>query len=161
MVGISGLVDKNNELLNEFIDHTTQNPTKIYSFNFMTEITMDNFREAFFQTLSNSNWANEGYLVFHKIEETNQKFIRQEMKRLSAFYGIGTILLKVDNLEDTEVISLAEGRNKLDLNFINELISNDENVDFKNFIKNTNEAKKRNEIDLELFNNICVNKQLN
>jgi len=36
---------------------------KLYSFELKRELSIANIREAFFQAVSNSSWANEGYLV--------------------------------------------------------------------------------------------------
>ena len=36
---------------------------KLFSFELKKELTLSNLREAFFQAVSNSSWANEGYLL--------------------------------------------------------------------------------------------------
>jgi hypothetical protein len=36
---------------------------KFYSFELKKELTFSNLRESFFQAVSNSSWAHEGYLV--------------------------------------------------------------------------------------------------
>ncbi|MDO4250151.1 MAG: hypothetical protein Q4C68_01430, partial [Moraxella sp.] len=38
-------------------------PIKIYSFEIKKELSFNNYKEYFFQAVSNSSWANEGYLV--------------------------------------------------------------------------------------------------
>lgn len=42
---------------------------KLYSFEMKKELTFSNIRESFFQTVSNSSWANEGYLVAPKVSQ--------------------------------------------------------------------------------------------
>ncbi|WP_346350276.1 hypothetical protein [Spiroplasma endosymbiont of Calodromius spilotus] len=45
--------------------------TKFYSFELKKELSFANLRESYFQAVSNSSWANEGYLVTLKISESN------------------------------------------------------------------------------------------
>lgn len=54
---------------------------KLYSFEIKKELSFSNLREAFFQAVSNSSWANEGYLVAAEIDEDED--FRLELKRLS------------------------------------------------------------------------------
>ncbi|WP_338982612.1 hypothetical protein [Spiroplasma endosymbiont of Eupeodes luniger] len=44
--------------------------TKFYSFELKKELSFANLRESYFQAVSNSSWANEGYLVALKISES-------------------------------------------------------------------------------------------
>ncbi|MCX8000925.1 MAG: hypothetical protein N3A69_18625, partial [Leptospiraceae bacterium] len=60
---------------------------KLYSFELKRELSIANLREAFFQAVSNSSWANEGYLVAATID-TDEDFMN-ELKRLSTAFGIG------------------------------------------------------------------------
>ncbi len=54
---------------------------RIFSFEIKQELNFNNLREAFFQTVSNSSWANESYLVAAKIQ--NDEEFSNELKRLS------------------------------------------------------------------------------
>jgi uncharacterized protein len=38
---------------------------------------MSNLREVFFQAVSNSSWANEGYLEAAEIDTANEKLIKK------------------------------------------------------------------------------------
>ena len=57
-------------------------------------LSFSNLREAFFQAVSNSSWANEGYLVAADIS-TDEDF-QAELHRLSASFGIAIIQLDIE-----------------------------------------------------------------
>lgn len=98
---------------------------KIYSFELKRSIDSDNqLKQYFFQALSNSNWANYGYLVTYEISES----LNDEMSRLNEAFGIG--IIKMDARE-IQVLYPARER-KLDYNAIEKL--NSINPNFKEFI---------------------------
>jgi hypothetical protein len=103
---------------------------RLYSFELKRELSFSNLREAFFQTVSNSSWSNEGYLAASVID-TNKDF-RAELKRLSTSFGIGIIGIDVEGPDTTEVIFPARPREVLDWDAINKLTIN---ADFKSFLK--------------------------
>ncbi len=55
--------------------------------------------------MSNSSWANEGYLVATSIS-TNE--VEEELRMLSAFHGIGVILLNPENPTESEILFPAQ-----------------------------------------------------
>src|SRR3972149_4189270 len=55
---------------------TGNTAVKLYSFELKRELSITNIREAFFQAVSNSSWANEGYLVAANID-TDEDFANQ------------------------------------------------------------------------------------
>lgn len=65
---------------------------KIYSFELKKFINNANLKECYFQAVSNSSWANEGYLVAFEIKDDNE--LQNELARLNASFGIGVIELK-------------------------------------------------------------------
>ena len=98
---------------------------KIYSFELKKNIDSDNqLKQYFFQALSNSSWANYGYLVTYEISES----LNDEMSRLNEAFGIG--IIKMDARE-IQVLYPARER-KLDYNAIEKL--NSINPNFKEFI---------------------------
>ncbi len=67
------------------------NVVDIYSYELKTKIENDHeLKQYFFQAVSNSSWANYGYLVAFEIRD----FLLTELERLSLSFGIGFILLK-------------------------------------------------------------------
>lgn len=59
-------------------------PYKIYSFEMKKNLNFTNLREYYFQAVSNSSWANEGYIVALDIDE-DESFLA-ELKRLNNAY---------------------------------------------------------------------------
>jgi len=68
---------------------------KLYSFEIKKSLSFSNLREAFFQAVSNSSWAHEGYLTAADIS-TDEDF-RAELRRLSSSFGIGIIQLDLED----------------------------------------------------------------
>ena len=85
-----------------------------YSFEIKQTINTSNYRESFFQAVSNSSWANEGYLVALNIRE-NAPDLMLELERLSSAFGIGVMQLcdQSGDLRDNPVVYPAQRRNSL------------------------------------------------
>jgi uncharacterized protein len=123
---------------------------KIYSFELKRELNFSNLRESFFQAVSNSSWANEGYLAASEINN-NEEF-RNELKRLSTSFGIGVIKIDIVDPDSTEIIFPAKPRENLDWEAINKLAIN---PDFKEFLKRVKNDISIKEISREKYDNIC------
>lgn len=66
---------------------------KLSSYEIKKEINSDSeLKKAFFQAVSNSSWANYGYLVAFEFSES----LMEEMERLSISFGIGIIELSAN-----------------------------------------------------------------
>lgn len=104
--------------------------TKLWSFGVKVLINRSNVREAFFQTVSNSSWANFGYFVAAQINGTDTL---KELRILSALHGIGLIQLNVDMPCDSQIIIPAKERDAVDWNTVNRLV--EENKDFAAYVK--------------------------
>jgi uncharacterized protein len=92
-------------------------------------LNFGNLRESFFQTVSNSSWANEGYLVASKI--SNDIDFMDELTRLSTSFGIGVIELSLEDPHSSKILLPAKYRDSLDWETINKLTMNN---DFKEFL---------------------------
>lgn len=100
-----------------------------YSFEMKIAIETGNeLTKGFFQALSNSSWANKGYLVaaYYNPE------LYDEMKFLNSTYGIGFIKLNVDDYRASQIILQAKQKRDLDWNRIDSLYQS--NIDFADFI---------------------------
>lgn len=106
---------------------------KMVSFEIKRELNFANLRKHYFQAVSNSSWANEGYLVVCDIVESQEFY--SELQRLSNSFGIGIIRLNLENIDESEILfnSRYKNNNELDLPTINKLTT--ENPDFKRFIE--------------------------
>lgn len=120
---------------------THSSSIKLFSFELKKELTFNNLRESFFQTFSNSSWANEGYLVANEIEK-EQEFI-EELERLNSAFGIGIIELDFDNPLNSQVVYPARTKENLDWNTMDKLMIN---KDFKNFVDSISNSSKIDKI---------------
>ncbi len=130
IVGVKFPFERNKETLN-LLANIKQGEYKLYSFELKKSIEFGNLKEFYFQAVSNSSWANEGYLVvFERID----KEVRDELKRLNASFGIGVIQLDSD-IWASEVILPALQRN-LDIETLDMLV--EESPDFRDFVNDIN-----------------------
>lgn len=152
---IVGIEDLSNDWHNE-VKHCSKEysyrKTKLWSFEVKKTITRSNIREVFFQAVSNSSWANFGYLVTQNIEGANTE---KELNILSGLHGIGVIALNVNNFSESQFLIQAKEKNEIDWHTINRIA--EENKDFLNYIKQirqfyqTGEIKKSEWFCEELF----------
>jgi len=100
----------------------------IWSFEVKISLSMSNVRESFFQAVSNSSWANYGYLVASEIYDDAMK----ELRILSNSHGIGVIILDKENPTESDIVIPAE-INELDFDVLNRIAK--QGGDFKEFIR--------------------------
>ncbi|GAA6784795.1 COG2958 family protein [Helicobacter pylori] len=142
MVGVRFLhAELSNENLIAFSKKFDTLPVKLVSFELKKEISVNNCRECYFQAISNSSWANEGYLVGHHINTHNPKLM-DLLKRLHASFGIGVIDLRTD--EDKSAILLnAKYKEKIDYTVALEL--SEKNEKFSGFLKSVVDYDPKNQ----------------
>ena len=104
--------------------------TKLWSFEVKLLLNRSNVRECFFQAVSNSSWANLGYLVAAEIEGQDTL---KELRMLFAAHGVGLIKLDADNPAESEVLIPARERDEIDWDMANRLAT--ENRDFLEYVK--------------------------
>lgn len=130
---VVGMEDLGKEWHREVRDCVTQHfdkRTKLWSFEVKLLINRSNVRECFFQAVSNSSWANFGYLV---AAEIGGQDTLKELRMLFAAHGIGFIKLDVDNPADSQVLIPARERDEIDWDMANRLAT--ENRDFLEYVK--------------------------
>jgi hypothetical protein len=124
---------------------------KMFSFELKKELTFDNLRESFFQTVSNSTWAHEGYLV--AAEVSNEEEFRDELRRLSISFGIGVIQLNLDDPDSSEIVFPARTREKLDWDAMDKLAG--KNPDFQEFLQRVgHDITSKEEIRKEKYDKV-------
>lgn len=96
MVGVDFL-NLQNKVSQTFLKVINRADTfKITSYEIKKEINTDyDLKRCFFQAVSNSSWANYGYLVALEINSS----LSEEMERLNQSFGIGIIELKANPFE--------------------------------------------------------------
>jgi len=103
---------------------------KLSSYEIKKEINSDSdLKKAFFQAVSNSSWANYGYLVAFEFSD----ILTEEMERLNQSFGIGVIELNA-NPYQSKILFPAKFSN-LDFKTIDKLCKI--NKEFEKFIEQT------------------------
>ncbi len=125
IVGVEFEEFKNDATLSLLKATEPKESVHIYSYELKKKIESDyQLKQYYFQALSNSSWANYGYLVAFEINED----LSEEMERLNNAFGIGII-----HMQASESRVLFPARKKqLDYSTIEKL--NNLNKDFSEFI---------------------------
>ena len=123
---------------------------RLFSFEIKKELSFNNLREFYFQAVSNSSWANEGYLVAADIEK-DEEFL-QELNRLTNSFGIGIIKLDIENPDSSEIIYPAKEKDIVDIETMNKIAQI--NPDFKRFMKRIKLDLSTKEIRKEEYDKI-------
>ncbi|QQW75801.1 hypothetical protein HG576_00485 [Helicobacter pylori] len=119
----------------KFLHHTGQKRHKLFSFELKKELSLSNLKESYFQAVSNSTWANEGYLVVFGIEDKYKDKILDELKRLSQSFGIGVIKLESE-ISNSKILFPAKER-EIDIPTLDMLVEQSPK-DFKPFMERIN-----------------------
>jgi uncharacterized protein len=98
---------------------------RLWSFEVKIAISRANVRECYFQTVSNSSWANLAYLVASQIEGSRTM---AELRMLAALHGVGVILLDPANPSESQIVIPAIERENVDWSTASRLSA--ENPDF-------------------------------
>nr|EAL6495035.1 HrgA protein [Campylobacter coli] len=117
------------------LENIKQNSYKLFSFELKIALNFSNLKECYFQAVSNSSWANEGYLVILKEIDSE---VLSELRRLNQSFGIGVIKLEKD-ISNSQILLSAKER-ELDIQTLNMLIN--KNPNFKEFIDDINKQIK-------------------
>ncbi|MBT7470262.1 MAG: hypothetical protein HN692_07660, partial [Candidatus Cloacimonetes bacterium] len=130
MIGIKFLTLKT-KTSQTFLKAINQADTfKITSYELKKEINTDyELKKSFFQAVSNSSWANYGYLVAFEISDS----LEDEMERLNQSFGIGIIKLK-QNPYESKILYQSKYR-ELDFKTLDKLCKI--NINFDKFIEQT------------------------
>ncbi|GAA8568930.1 COG2958 family protein [Helicobacter pylori] len=137
----------------KFLHHTGQKRHKIFSFELKKELSLSNLKESYFQAVSNSTWANEGYLVVKNIKED----VLDELRRLNQSFGIGVIKLESE-ISNSKILLPAKER-EIDIPTLNMLIEQSPE-DFKPFIEKINKQIEKGldtAVDMENFFDEALN----
>lgn len=127
MVGVNFLQLKNKTSQEFFKKINQKEAFKIYSYELKREISSDNeLKQAYFQAVSNSSWANYGYLVALEFSDD----LQDEIERLNQSFGVGIIKLSA-NPYQSKILYPARYKN-LDFKTIDKLCKT--NPDFEKFI---------------------------
>ena len=129
---------------------------KIYSFELKVSLDFSNLKESYFQAVSNSSFANEGYLVVY--EELDSE-VFDELRRLHSSFGIGLIKLELEPTESS--VLLPSTLRNLDFKTIDMLVN--KNADFRVFIDTINgdiQTNDKRRIALQYYDKVLDDESL-
>ncbi len=116
-------------VVKDCVRHGNDSSVRLWSFEVKKQLTRSNVRQSFFQAVSNSTWANFGYLVATGLNND----VEAEIQMLSSLHGIGLLVLKTESLFDSEILIPARERTNIDWQSVNRIVG--ENADFHRFIE--------------------------
>ncbi|MGN8463071.1 HTH domain-containing protein [Helicobacter pylori] len=139
--------DKYQQETLKFLHHTGQKRHKLFSFELKKELSFSNLKESYFQAVSNSSWANEGYLVVFILDDE----VLNELRRLSQSFGIGVIKLESE-ISNSKILLPAKER-EIDIPTLNMLVEQSPK-DFEPFMEKINKQIEKGldtAVDMENF----------
>ena len=130
VVGYEDLIQEYSEDLRDIIKRNSGIRSNLYSFEVKSGIiSHSKLREYFFQTVSNSSWANYSYLVSEGLAEEAEN----ELQLLCGSFKIGFIQLDRNNPRNSRILIQAP-RKELDYDMMYRIAN--ENSDFAKYLKN-------------------------
>lgn len=137
IVSVENLGAEWHDEIKECASHAGDSQIKLWSFEVKLGLNRSNVRESFFQAVSNSSWANFGYLVAGGIQGDDTL---KELRILSGLHGIGVILFNFENPSESEIIIQAKERSNIDWHTANRIAQ--ANSDFLEYITLIHEFHK-------------------
>lgn len=116
-------------VVKDCVRHGNDSSIRLWSFEVKKLLTKGNVRQYFFQAVSNSTWANFGYLVATGLSND----VEPELQMLASLHGIGVLLLNTESLFDSQILIPARERTNIDWQSVNRIVS--ENTDFHRFVE--------------------------
>jgi hypothetical protein len=134
LVGIRDLTTTWNDQIKHVAPYYAASQTDLWSFEVKLLLNRSNVRESFFQTLSNSSWANFAYLVAAEIAGDGAM---EELRMLCALHGVGLMELETADPTESRILIPARQRLEVDWPSCDRLLK--ESADFFTFIEKVTE----------------------
>ena len=129
MVGLEDLMAEWQPQIQDCAEKAGDQRARLWSFEVKLRVSRSSVRRDYFQAVSNSSWANFGYLVAAEIDSDTDA----ELMMLHGLHGIGLIKLNVENPAESAIRIPARERSAVDWATSNRLAK--ENKDFRLFAK--------------------------
>ena len=117
------------EVVRSCVRSGNDSSVRLWSFEVKKHLTKGNIRKYFFQAVSNSSWANLGYLVAAGLNAD----VENELQMLCSLHGIGVILLNTGSLFDSQILIPAKEKKSVDWQSANRIVL--ENSDFHHYVE--------------------------
>jgi uncharacterized protein len=142
IVAMEDLTQDWTDQIKQLVEARKDKASRLWSFEVKILLNRANVREYFSQALSNSAWANFGYLVATEIAGDNETM--REYRMLYGLHGIGLIRLNPNEPTESEIVVYARERQDVDWSTCSRLA--DENSDFNWFMKSLLSFAKSGEV---------------
>lgn len=130
VVGMENLTTGMHEEIVTAMRESGDKRIRLWSFEAKLLINRSNARETYFQAVSNSSWANFGYLVAERIEGTDTL---KELQILYGMHGIGLLQLNSEDPTESQILIPARERPDVEWPMCSRLAH--ENPDFRDFMR--------------------------
>ena len=124
LIGVYDILDEQDyeEATIGLMQKISASTIKVFSFEVKLELKPSDVREKYFQAVSNSSWANEGYLVAKDIDEDNDALMK-ELSLLNNLFGVGVIHLNISHPSESTILFASRIRDSIDFASLNVLIN--------------------------------------
>lgn len=129
IVALEPLDQSWDEVVRSCVRSGNHSSVRLWSFEVKKHLTKGNIRKYFFQAVSNSSWANFGYLVATGLNSD----VESELQMLSSLHGIGVLILDTESLFDSQILIPAQERTNVDWQSANRIVA--QNSDFHHYIE--------------------------
>jgi hypothetical protein len=131
VVAVRDLTRNWTDTIRDCVDARKDRISELWSFEVKRVLNRANVRECFSQALSNSAWANFGYLVAAQIAGDDETM--DEFRMLHGLHGIGLIHLDAESPAESQIVVYARQRSEIDWDTCNRLVH--ANSDFRHFVE--------------------------
>jgi hypothetical protein len=126
LIGFEPLSEKWSDSVRQLVNSRSDPETLLWSFEVKKLVNRSNVRKVFFQALSNSAWANFGYLVAAEISGNGTL---EELRMLSAQHGIGVVQLSTSDDIESAILIQAQSKPLVDWTAANRLCEENPDAD--------------------------------
>lgn len=117
-------------LVNQCVSALPTRKAELFSFEVKVRLTSGNLRESFFQTVSNSLWANYAYLVATEVKGEDTY---TELQMLCSLHGVGYLTFDLETPEASRIVIPARKREEVDWASVDRIAG--ENTDFVGYLE--------------------------
>lgn len=153
IVGMIPLSEKWNKEVSALADSIATERVHLVSFEVKKDITRSDIREYFFQTVSNSSWANFAYLAAVNLKGN----AIEELTLLCSSYGVGFIQVDLIDPSNSQIRIPARFKESIDVNGLNRLAI--ENKDACEYVENISTYIKTGRLKFSDWNLVPDNQE--
>ena len=130
VVGVRYIADRWRPHVRELAGRSGEALSDLLAFEVKLKLSRGNLREAYFQAVSNTSWADEAWLVARSVDDTPEMW--SEMRVLHTQYGIGILRIDPVTLWESSILVSATPRDFTGWDMVNRLAAS--NLDFREYV---------------------------